>query len=46
MTRKKRTQLLVRVPVSRKAGQVFRAMKGRGSYRRQYLKQQLKNGQE
>ena len=46
MTRKKRRVLLARSPVARKAGQVFRALKGRGSYRRQNLKQQLKRGQE
>lgn len=42
MPRRRKKACRPRVPVSRRAGQVFRAVKGRGSYARRRLKAQLR----
>ena len=42
MPRQRKKACRPRVPVSQRAGQVFRAAKGRGSYARRRLKAQLR----
>ncbi|NLZ18257.1 MAG: hypothetical protein GX087_11095 [Desulfobulbaceae bacterium] len=42
MKKVKKSPIRVRVPVAQRPGQVFRAVKGRGSYLRRRLKKQLR----
>jgi len=42
MQKRRRSPVHIRVPVAQKPGQVFRGLKGRGSYQRQRLKKQLR----